>query len=171
MQGIIDKYRNITTQTGGEVLAVEKWDKRRLAYEVAGKREGIYILMYFRGEAAVSAELDRVMKLSEDVMRHLIVRDEVGQAAQAQERASRPAPKPAERPQEAPVEAEATPEAEPATEETPEAAPVEETAPAEETTEVPVVEEPAAEAPAEPAEAEEPAETVEQPAEEEKQAE
>jgi small subunit ribosomal protein S6 len=166
LQGITDKYRSIVTQTGGEILAVEKWDRRRLAYEVAGKREGIYILMYFRGEAAVAAELDRVMKLSEDVMRHLIVRDEVGQAAQAQERASRPSSRPAERPQEAPA-AEATSEVETAVEETPEAAPAEETAvPTEETTEAPVVEEPTAEAPAEPAEAAEPAETAEQSAEE-----
>ncbi len=145
-------------QAGGEILAVEKWDKRRLAYEVAGKREGLYILMYFRGEPAVATELDRVMKISEDVMRHLIVRDDLNQAAAAQERALRPVPAeqpeaveaaPKDTPAEAPAEApeapaaEAEPAAEPAAEENPEPAevvetaeaaePAEEQAPAEET--------------------------------------
>ncbi|HOM71789.1 MAG TPA: 30S ribosomal protein S6 [Armatimonadota bacterium] len=105
VQAVADKYKQITTQAGGEVLAVEKWDKRRLAYEVAGKREGIYILMYFRGSSNVAGELNRVMRISEDVMRHIIVRDEVGQAAAAVERASRPAQKPAEAPVETPSEA------------------------------------------------------------------
>lgn len=111
VQAVTDKYSQVVTQNGGEILAVERWDRRRLAYEVAGKREGMYILMYFRSEATVASELDRLMKINEDVMRHLIVRDEEGQAAAAKERVSRPAPKPAERPVEvaaevAPAEAE-----------------------------------------------------------------
>ncbi|MEN6371995.1 MAG: 30S ribosomal protein S6 [Armatimonadota bacterium] len=104
VQAVTDKYSQIVTQNGGEILAVEKWDRRRLAYEVAGKREGMYILMYFRSEATVASELDRLMKINEDVLRHLIVRDEEGQAAAAKERVSRPAPKPAEQPVEAKVE-------------------------------------------------------------------
>jgi small subunit ribosomal protein S6 len=116
LQTLTEKYRQIVTQAGGEVIATEKWDKRRLAYEVAGKREGIYILMYFRSETPVASELNRVMKISEDVMRHLIVRDELGQAAAAKERAERPAHKPAERP--APV-VEAAPAETPAETEAP----------------------------------------------------
>lgn len=98
------------------MIAVEKWDRRRLAYEVAGRREGIYILMYFTGEPKAASELDRVMRISEDVMRHLITRAEPGQSAEAKQRTSRPAPEPAE---EAAAAAEA-PEV-PVTEETPSA--------------------------------------------------
>ena len=158
LQAIMDKYRGVITQTGGEVITLERWDKRRLAYEVKGQREGIYMLMYFNGEATVPTELDRVMKLSEDVIRHLITREENNQAEAARERASRPAPVVAEP---APVAAEPAPVVE-------EEAPAEEAAP-----EAPEAEEPAvveeaeapAEAPAEEAapEAAEAAETPEEP--------
>jgi small subunit ribosomal protein S6 len=150
---ITDKYSNVVTQLGGEVLTVERWDKRRLAYDVKGYGDGAYILMYFTSETTTVAEMDRVMKISEDVIRHLIVVEENGQAAASKERVSRPQPKPAEVPAPvivAPIQEEA-PEAEPV-------ATVEEAAPAEEVAEeAPVAE---AEAPAE----EPVAEPVEEPA-------
>ena len=136
----------MVTQAGAEVIAVEKWDKRRLAYEVAGRREGIYILMYFSGETKAASELGRVMRISEDVIRHLIVRAEPGQAAAAKERLLKPAPKAVEEAQPAEAEAEVEQEAEE------EIGPEEAEAGVEaEATEAPV--EPAAEveAPAEPA--------------------
>jgi len=76
VESIIAKYSKVITDQGGEVQAAGKWDKRRLAYEVKGKRDGIYILMYFTAEASVSKELDRLMRIADDVMRHLITRVE-----------------------------------------------------------------------------------------------
>jgi small subunit ribosomal protein S6 len=76
LEAIIGKYSGIVTGQGGEVQAAGKWDKRRLAYEVMGRREGIYILMYFTGEAAVANELDRVFRIGDEVLRHLITRVE-----------------------------------------------------------------------------------------------
>ncbi len=73
---IIDKYSNLVTEQGGEVQAHAKWDKRRLAYEIKGKREGTYILMYFTGEPAVEKELDRVFRISDEIIRHIILRVE-----------------------------------------------------------------------------------------------
>ena len=84
LQPIIDKYRQIVTDNGGEVISAATWDKRRLAYEVQGRTDGIYILMRFKGEPRTAAELDRLMKLSEDVLRRLIVRDEEPRVAPAQ---------------------------------------------------------------------------------------
>lgn len=75
-------------------MRIDQWEKRRLAYEVKGRWEGIYIVMNFKGESKISAELDRVMKISEDVMRHIVVRDEIP-------------PQPQLQPQETPVETEA----------------------------------------------------------------
>jgi small subunit ribosomal protein S6 len=160
VQAVMDKYRGIVTSMGGEMIASERWDRRRLAYEVKGQREGIYILMYFNGEASVQAEIDRVMKISEDVFRHLITREENNQAEAAKERALRPAPAPA--PAEvAPVEVAPVEEAAPVVEE--EAPAVEAEAPAvEEAPEAPAVEEETPEAPAEEAAPE----AVEAPAEE-----
>ncbi len=177
IEPIIAKYSGIATEQGGEVQAAGKWDKRRLAYEVNGQREGNYILMYFTGEPSVAKELDRVMRISDDCFRHLITRVEPQHVDTTRiEQPSAPAEQPAEEAQ-APVEAaaeEATAEApaeETAAEEAPAAEAAPEAAPAEE--EAAPAEEPAKEA--EPAEAEEaqpePAEAAEESAGEEPKAE
>jgi small subunit ribosomal protein S6 len=75
---ITEKYKGVVEEQGGEVEGINRWDKRRLAYDVKGRGEGIYVLMNFKGETKVENELDRVMRISEDVLRHLICRrDEV----------------------------------------------------------------------------------------------
>lgn len=77
VDAIIAKYTKLIADQGGEVRAVGRWDKRRLAYEIMGRREGLYILMFFEAEPAVSKELDRVYRISDDVFRHLITRVEL----------------------------------------------------------------------------------------------
>jgi small subunit ribosomal protein S6 len=59
---------------GGEVVAVERLGKKRLAYEINDAREGNYVVMQFKAAAGVSKELDRLLRLHEDVLRALIVR-------------------------------------------------------------------------------------------------
>lgn len=140
VEAIAAKYSKLITDQGGEVQAAGRWDKRRLAYEVMGRREGIFILMYFTGDPAVSKELDRVQRISDDVLRHLITRVEpqhidvsrIGQpqpTAEAVERVEAEAPAEVAE-AEAPAETQAeAPAEEPAAEETAaEAAPVEEQA-------------------------------------------
>ena len=53
---------------------IEKMGKRRLAYEIDDTREGYYVVMKFKSEAAQAKELERQMRLSEDVMRALLIR-------------------------------------------------------------------------------------------------
>jgi len=84
LQPIIEKYRQVVADNGGEVVSAAVWEKRRLAYEVKGRTEGIYIVMKFKGEPTTASELERLMKLAEDVMRHLIVRDEEPKGAAPQ---------------------------------------------------------------------------------------
>jgi small subunit ribosomal protein S6 len=63
------------TANGGEVVGeVEKLGKRRLAYEIDDVREGYYVVMKFKSNAAASKELERQMRLNEDVMRALVIR-------------------------------------------------------------------------------------------------
>jgi len=71
---IMEKYKLIAESQGGEVESVQRWDKRRLAYEVMGQREGIYCLMNFKSEPKAAEELDRLQKISDDVLRHIIIR-------------------------------------------------------------------------------------------------
>lgn len=60
---------------GGSVVGeVEKMGKRRLAYEIADVREGYYVVMKFDSDAATSKELERQMRLNEDVLRALVIR-------------------------------------------------------------------------------------------------
>lgn len=73
---IIEKYKQIVLDGGGEVSDAKPWEKGRrpLAYEIAKKREGIYVLMQFRSDSAVPKEMDRIFKISDDIIRHLIIR-------------------------------------------------------------------------------------------------
>jgi small subunit ribosomal protein S6 len=64
----------IVKNHGGEVTGIERLGKKRLAYEINDVREGNYVVMQFKSDAAASKELDRLLKLHEDVLRALIVR-------------------------------------------------------------------------------------------------
>jgi len=76
---IMEKYSKVVTDGGGEVSEVGRWEKGRrpMAYEIAKKREGIYVLMQFTSNNTVPKELDRIFKINDDVVRHLIVRQDV----------------------------------------------------------------------------------------------
>jgi small subunit ribosomal protein S6 len=65
---------DIVKNQGGEVTGIERLGKKRLAYEIKDVREGHYVVMQFTSSAAVSKELERQLKLHDDVLRALIVR-------------------------------------------------------------------------------------------------
>ena len=64
----------IVRDQGGEVVNVERLGKKRLAYEIKEVREGHYAVMQFRSDPPASKELERQLKLHEDVLRALLVR-------------------------------------------------------------------------------------------------
>lgn len=72
-QGVIDTIRSILDKAGVEIVSVDKWDERKLAYGIKGKGRGTYILAYFRAEGSQVAPIERAAMLSEDVMRVLIL--------------------------------------------------------------------------------------------------
>lgn len=76
VQATIEKYSSLIQNNGGELVKVDLWGKRRLAYEIKKLREGYYVLAKFNGEVETPAELERNFKISDDVIRYLIVRDE-----------------------------------------------------------------------------------------------
>ena len=71
---VMDKFTTLINANGGEVVSADKWGKRRLAYEINDYREGIYILVNFKGEAGTAQELDRVMKITEEILRFMIIK-------------------------------------------------------------------------------------------------
>jgi small subunit ribosomal protein S6 len=76
LEQTIAKYQNILQENGAEQLDTQHRGKRRLAYEIERFREGIYIQMNFKAPGSAVAILERAMRLSEDVIRYLTVKQE-----------------------------------------------------------------------------------------------
>lgn len=81
----LDKFLNVIRNDGGTIDKVDIWGKRRLAYEINKKTEGIYAVVDMTSSAAATVELDRQLKLSEAVMRTKVLRAEeaIAQVAEA----------------------------------------------------------------------------------------
>src|SRR6186713_2609165 len=112
----LDKFLNVIRADGGSIDSVDIWGRRRLAYEINKKSEGIYAVVNFTANSSATVELDRQLSLSEAVMRTKVLRAEEGMAQVAaakklaDEKAARKAaaPSKAEAPKaEAPAKAEA----------------------------------------------------------------
>ena len=69
---LIEKFNGIITANNGEVVKVEEWGKRRLAYPINDMTEGYYVLMTCECKPELPAELDRVFKITEGILRSLI---------------------------------------------------------------------------------------------------
>jgi len=74
VQAILNKSTEQLQSSGSTVNKVDKWGKRRFAYEIAKKTEGFYVLLDVSSEPEPMAELDRTLRLADDVLRHKIVR-------------------------------------------------------------------------------------------------
>ena len=67
--GVTDRISGIVGNAGGEVLKVDRWGKRRLSYEIRRLSEGQYVLVECTADADAVKELDRVLSLSDNVLR------------------------------------------------------------------------------------------------------
>ncbi|MEJ1230832.1 MAG: 30S ribosomal protein S6 [Galbitalea sp.] len=81
----LDKFLNVIRNDGGTIDSVDIWGRRRLAYEINKKTEGIYAVVQLTANASATVELDRQLKLSEAVMRTKVLRAEeaIAQVAEA----------------------------------------------------------------------------------------
>ena len=70
----LDKFLNVVRKDGGSVENVEIWGRRRLAYEINKKAEGIYAVVDMTAEPATAKELDRQLNLNEVVLRTKLIR-------------------------------------------------------------------------------------------------
>lgn len=68
---LVEKFKSLITENG-TLTEAEEWGRRKLAYPVNDKPEGYYVLMKFTSEPQFPAELDRVLRITEGVMRSLI---------------------------------------------------------------------------------------------------
>ena len=72
----LDKYLSVVTTAGGSVDKVDIWGRRRLAYDIKKKSEGIYAVVDFTATPDTAKELDRQLRLNEAVLRTKILRPE-----------------------------------------------------------------------------------------------
>jgi len=135
IEGIINKYERFISANGGQIETVDRWGKRRLAYEIKKRQYGFYVLIRFDAPPGMIKQLDREYRLNEYLLRTMTtLLNKRALKALAKQYTAAPAPEPAAAPAPAPA-AEAPAAEAPAVE-----------APA---VEAPAVEAPAAEAPAE----------------------
>lgn len=73
-QAFTDRVVNLVREYGGDVKKVEPWGRRKLAYFINRYREGYYVLVQFALDARRVNDLERWLRLNEDVVRHLVVR-------------------------------------------------------------------------------------------------
>jgi len=76
VNAMVEKVENLITKNGGTVEKVDRWGKRRLAYEVKKTAEGYYVLINFDADPAIIAEIDRVMKITDEILKHMIVKND-----------------------------------------------------------------------------------------------
>jgi small subunit ribosomal protein S6 len=76
LSAIIDRTTRQITAAGGQIVKVAPWGRRRLAYPIDRQREGSYHIIVFESPAAAVAELERSLLITEEVLRHLVVRQE-----------------------------------------------------------------------------------------------
>lgn len=69
---MIERVKEIIND-GGEAGEVDVWGNRRLAYEINKKKDGFYVLIQFKANADMPKELDRRLRISDSIMRHIIV--------------------------------------------------------------------------------------------------
>lgn len=76
VEPLLQKFLNVITTDGGTIEKVDIWGRRRLAYEIQKKSEGIYAVVNFTAAPATSQELDRLLSLNETILRTKITRPE-----------------------------------------------------------------------------------------------
>jgi small subunit ribosomal protein S6 len=73
VSGVIDRIKGVIGASGGDVIKVDQWGRRRFAFEIDKKPEGFYVVAEMNADPASMRELDRVLTLADDVVRFKVV--------------------------------------------------------------------------------------------------
>jgi small subunit ribosomal protein S6 len=69
----VDRIAKLVTAGGGRIDNIDRWGRKRLAYEIAHQHEGYYVVVRFEAEPSAQAELDRTLNLADEVIRHKVL--------------------------------------------------------------------------------------------------
>ncbi|HHZ13516.1 MAG: 30S ribosomal protein S6 [Caldicoprobacterales bacterium] len=76
IKAMVERFSNLIVSEGGEIENIDEWGKRRLAYPIQDFREGYYVLMNFKADPQLPSELERNYKITDEVIRYIIIRDD-----------------------------------------------------------------------------------------------
>lgn len=71
--GTVEKVTRVVAEKGGTITEVKPWGRRRLAYPIRQQREGFYVLASLKMEPALATQLEKQLRVTEEVIRHLLV--------------------------------------------------------------------------------------------------
>lgn len=75
-KALVERFNNVLSDNGAELTEAKEWGKRRLAYEINDFRDGYYMLLQVNAAAEAVQEFDRLAKISEDMIRHIVLKKE-----------------------------------------------------------------------------------------------
>ncbi len=73
VKALVEKFKNVL-ETSAQLESIEEWGKRRLAYPIDDLNEGYYVLANFSAESSFPAELERLYKITEGVIKYIVIR-------------------------------------------------------------------------------------------------
>ena len=73
LNSLIERYKNIVTALKGTLIKVEKWGKRKLAYEIKKQWNGFYVMLDFAGKSTIIEELERNFKIDDKVLKFMTI--------------------------------------------------------------------------------------------------
>ncbi len=71
-KALVEKFKNLL-ETSTQLESIDEWGKRKLAYEIDDKNEGYYVLANFSSEPSFPAELERVYKITEGILKYIVI--------------------------------------------------------------------------------------------------
>ena len=69
----VDRIAKVVSGSGGEVSNIDRWGRRRFAYELQHQTEGYYVVVNFTAEPTIQSELERVLNLADEIIRHKVM--------------------------------------------------------------------------------------------------
>lgn len=108
----VEKFKKLLSDNGAEIVSVDVWGKKKLAYEIKKHKEGFYVFFVFDSEPNAVSEFERVLKISDEAIRYLVVLSDIEDEMEEQEAEEEPAEEEQAVEEEQPAEGEQTGEEE-----------------------------------------------------------
>lgn len=80
IKGLVEKFKDLL-ETSAQLEALEEWGRRRMAYPIDKKTEGYYVLANFSSDSAFPHELERVFKITDGIIKHMIIKKDTASGA------------------------------------------------------------------------------------------